>query len=69
MSADELSGAELQAYRAAESEAIWQGYLGVAVLILFRPVEFYGPAIIAGLGLIAFHALQSRARSQPKAPS
>ncbi|QYJ06800.1 sugar MFS transporter [Qipengyuania flava] len=33
MSADELSGAELQAYRAAESEAIWQGYLGVAVLI------------------------------------
>jgi FHS family L-fucose permease-like MFS transporter len=33
MSADQLSGAELQAYRAAESEAIWQGYLGVAVLI------------------------------------
>ena len=33
MSADQLSGAELQAYRQAESEAIWQGYLGVAVLI------------------------------------
>ncbi|WP_226700213.1 sugar MFS transporter [Qipengyuania gaetbuli] len=33
MSADQLSGAELQAYRAAESEAIWQGYLGVAALI------------------------------------
>ena len=33
VSADQLSGAELQAYRQAESEAIWQGYLGVAVLI------------------------------------
>ncbi len=33
MSADELEGAALQAYRAAESEAIWQGYLGVAALI------------------------------------
>ena len=33
MSADQLSGAELQAHRAAESEAIWQGYLGVAALI------------------------------------
>ncbi|KLI65017.1 sugar MFS transporter [Aurantiacibacter marinus] len=33
VSADQLSGAELQAYRAAESEAIWQGYLGVAGLI------------------------------------
>ena len=33
VSADQLSGAELQAYRAAESEAIWQGYLGVAALI------------------------------------
>ncbi|WP_271078694.1 sugar MFS transporter [Aurantiacibacter sp. MUD61] len=33
MSADQLEGAALQAYRAAESEAIWQGYLGVAVLI------------------------------------
>lgn len=33
MSADQLEGAALQAYRAAESEAIWQGYLGVAALI------------------------------------
>ena len=33
MSADQLSGAELVAYRQAESEAIWQGYLGVAALI------------------------------------
>ena len=33
LSADQLSGADLQAYRQAESEAIWQGYLGVAVLI------------------------------------
>ena len=33
VSADQLSGAELQAYRTAESQAIWQGYLGVAVLI------------------------------------
>ena len=33
VSADALSGAELVAYRQAESEAIWQGYLGVAVLI------------------------------------
>lgn len=33
MSADQLSGAELTAYRQAESEAIWQGYLGLAVLI------------------------------------
>ncbi|HEX5645291.1 MAG TPA: glucose/galactose MFS transporter, partial [Erythrobacter sp.] len=33
VTADQLTGAELQAYRAAESEAIWQGYLGVAGLI------------------------------------
>ncbi|MEC9065930.1 MAG: sugar MFS transporter [Pseudomonadota bacterium] len=33
VTADELSGAELLAYRQAESEAIWQGYLGVAALI------------------------------------
>ena len=33
VTADQLQGAELQAYRAAESEAIWQGYLGVAALI------------------------------------
>ncbi|MEL1251369.1 sugar MFS transporter [Aurantiacibacter gilvus] len=33
VSADQLTGEALQAYRAAESEAIWQGYLGVAALI------------------------------------
>ena len=33
LSADKLEGAALQAYRAAESEAIWHGYLGVAALI------------------------------------
>lgn len=33
VTADELEGAALQAYRSAESEAIWQGYLGVAALI------------------------------------
>lgn len=33
ISADQLSGAELQAYRQAESEAIWQGYLGLAAMI------------------------------------
>lgn len=31
LSADELSGAELLAYRQAESQAIWQGYLGLAI--------------------------------------
>ncbi len=33
VSADQLSGAELQAYQQAESKAIWQGYLGLAALI------------------------------------
>ena len=33
VSADQLSGAALQEYRQAESQAIWQGYLGVAILI------------------------------------
>ncbi len=33
VSADQLAGAELQAYRQAESEAIWQGYLGLAAMI------------------------------------
>ena len=33
VTADQLSGAELVAYQQAESEAIWQGYLGLAVLI------------------------------------
>lgn len=33
VSADQLSGAELQAYQQAESKAIWQGYLGLAAMI------------------------------------
>lgn len=33
VSADELSGQALMEYRQAESEAIWQGYLGLAALI------------------------------------
>lgn len=33
VSADQLSGAALQEYRQAESQAIWQGYLGLAVMI------------------------------------
>ena len=33
VSAGDLSGPALQSYRQAESEAIWQGYLGVAILI------------------------------------
>ncbi len=41
VSADQLSGAELQAYRAAESEAIWQGYLGVAALIALVAVAVW----------------------------
>lgn len=31
VTADQLSGAQLTAYRQAESEAIWQGYLGLAI--------------------------------------
>jgi len=34
VTADQLSGAELDAYRAAESQAIVQGYLGIAVALL-----------------------------------
>jgi hypothetical protein len=41
--------------------------LVVAVLILFRPEEFYGPAIIAGIGIIGFHVFQSRSQPQPGA--
>ena len=33
VTADQLSGAELTAYRQAESVAIWQGYLGLAIAI------------------------------------
>jgi MFS transporter, FHS family, L-fucose permease len=33
VNADQLSGAALDAYRTAESEAIWHGYLGLAIAI------------------------------------
>jgi FHS family L-fucose permease-like MFS transporter len=35
LSADQLSGAELDAYRTAESQAIVSGYLGIAVALAF----------------------------------
>lgn len=41
VSADQLEGAALQAYRAAESEAIWKGYLGVAALIALVAVAVW----------------------------
>ena len=65
VSADQLSGAELTAYRQAESEAIWQGYLGVACLIalvalavwLFRN-RLQGEKHEASSGLAGFDLLK-----------
>ncbi|MAM41169.1 MAG: glucose/galactose MFS transporter [Erythrobacter sp.] len=65
LSADQLSGAELTAYRQAESEAIWQGYLGVACLIglvalavwLFRN-RLQGEKHEASSGLAGFDLLK-----------
>ncbi len=65
VTADQLSGAELQAYRQAESEAIWQGYLGLAVLIavvalavwLFRD-RLKGEKHEASSGLAGFDLLK-----------
>ena len=34
--------------------------LVVAVLILFKPVEFYAPAILAGIAIIAYHYIRSK---------
>ena len=34
--------------------------LAIAVLILVRPVEFYGPAIAAGAVVIGLHAFRNR---------
>ena len=34
--------------------------VGIAVLILARPTEVYGPAIAAGVAVIAFHLFQTR---------
>ncbi len=38
--------------------------LALAVLILFRPMEVYGPAIIAGIGLVVFHLYANRQQRQ-----
>ena len=65
ITADQLSGAELTAYRQAESEAIWQGYLGVAALIalvalavwLFRN-RLQGEKHEASSGLAGFDLLK-----------
>ena len=64
VTAAELSGAELRAYRQAESEAIWQGYLGLAVGIavvatvvwLFRN-RLQGERHEASTGLAGFDLL------------
>ena len=34
--------------------------LAIAVLILFKPMEIYGAAIVAGVALIWFHSFQSK---------
>ncbi len=38
--------------------------LAIAVLILFRPVEVYGPATLAALVLVGFHVMRSRSAKQ-----
>jgi len=34
----------------------------LAVLVMFKPLEIYGPAVLASIGIIIMHALGSRAR-------
>jgi TRAP-type uncharacterized transport system fused permease subunit len=34
----------------------------LAVLVMFKPLEVYGPAVLASIGIIIVHALGSRAR-------
>ncbi|MGL5837585.1 MAG: sugar MFS transporter [Sphingorhabdus sp.] len=61
VSADQLSGAELDAYRTAESEAIWQGYLGLAIAIavvaaavwMFRNKLQHDASAVEGAKLVA----------------
>lgn len=36
----------------------------IAVLILFKPAEIYGPAIVAGIVIVAFHLIRSRAETR-----
>ena len=36
----------------------------IAVLILFKPVEIYAPAIVAGIVIVAFHLMRSRAETR-----
>jgi len=38
--------------------------LAIAVLILFKPIEIYGAGIVAGIVLIAFHNMRSKAERQ-----
>ncbi|MGL3821631.1 sugar MFS transporter [Sphingopyxis sp. R3-92] len=60
LSADQLSGAELDAYRTAESQAIMHGYLGIAVALAvvaaivwkFRKKLPHDPASMAGKDLV-----------------
>ena len=67
ISADQLSGPELDAYRTAESRAIWQGYLGIAVALavvaaavwLFRN-RLKGEKHEASSGLAGFDLLGRR---------
>ncbi|MDG1415064.1 MAG: hypothetical protein P8R39_06910, partial [Alphaproteobacteria bacterium] len=39
--------------------------LAVAVLLLFRPIEVYGPAILAWVGIMGFHLYQARRENAP----
>jgi FHS family L-fucose permease-like MFS transporter len=64
VSADELSGAQLDAYRTAESQAIVHGYLGIAVLLALvaatvwtfrnrlKGEQHQGDSSLAGLDLL-----------------
>ncbi|MEL7344868.1 MAG: TRAP transporter fused permease subunit [Pseudomonadota bacterium] len=40
--------------------------LVLAVLIMFRPVEIYGPALAVGVAMIGLHMFQSRGTPQPQ---
>ncbi len=40
--------------------------LVVAILIMFQPVEIYGPAIAAGVAILALHTFRARLSPQPQ---